>query len=538
MNADDGRELSLREYVRVLGRRKWLIAAALLATLVGALGTSALQSPIYEGEAQMLVLTRASDTIFDNLTQTFADPVRAIQNEIQVLEGEVVARHVQNELGLADLPPDAVGTTIGATDVVSVVVRSGDAATAQALADAYVRAYITVKREQAVDGLVTAGTELQKQVTDLQEQIDALDQQIADAPAEQQAALNDSLAAQRRLLVDQQALFAQRLDQLQVDAALATGGAQVVRNAELPDRPVEPALVRTALLALVLGLLLGLLAAFLTDHFDDSVNTADELERATGGVPILAVVPVDPASDDRPVALSRPGDVAVEAYRRLRTNVQFLGIDAPLRVVQVTSPLAGEGKSTTAANLAVVFAQAGLRTLIVDADLRRPRLHLLFAVDDGPGLTSAIMGEPVSSIARNVGDGLDVLTSGVLPANPSEVLGSPVMRSLLARVADDYDMIVIDSAPVLPVTDSVALSAAVDGVILVTQAGQTSAKHIKAAVRQLQQVKAPVLGTVLNRVSHRSTAAGGYGYGEYGGQVSTEPQPSATPRPRIGRRSG
>lgn len=527
--SESGRELSLRDYLRVVGRRKWLLIVAVVATVVPATVLSAVQDPIYEATAQMLVQTRQADTVFNNSTQTYVDPVRAVQTEIKVLESEPVATRVEKDLGLSTSVPDVTGTTDGATDVVSVAVRSGDATTARVLADAYVRAYIEIKREQAVGGLVSAGSELQKKVTELQGQINAFDLQIAAVPVGQPGGSTD-LTAQRQVLVDQQTLFKQRIDQLQVDAALATGSAQVVRQADQPSSPVEPTPVRTGVLATVVGLLIGLGAVFLVDNFDDSIRTADDLERSLG-ISALAIVPVDRPPDQRPIAMSRPADFAVETYRSLRTSVQFLGLDESVRIIQITSPMSGEGKTTTASNLAVVFANAGHRVLLIDADLRRPRLHQVFGIDDGRGLTTALLGGFDASLLHTPLDNLDVLPAGPIPPNPSELVGGRRMRDLIQEMAGTYEYVIIDSAPVLPVSDSVGLAASCDGVLIVAQARRTSVRHVSKAMSLLERAQTPVLGIVLNRSGSKRRADDGYGYG-YG--YGSHEIPVATPKVDAG----
>lgn len=509
MNATPDRELTLRDYAHVVARRKWIVVTAVVAAVAAAITLAALQTPIYQASAQMLVKTQPNNTIFGNGNTSVGDPKRAVQTEIKVLESQVVSQRVRKNLALADTPPDVKGSSDDVTDVVTVSVRSGDPTSARIAADAYVEAYIEIKREQAVGSLVSAGSELQKKVTELQTQIDALDKQVAGASP----STDQDVASQRRVLVDQQGLFKQRLDQLQVDAALATGGAQVVRQAEQPRDPVEPKPLRTGALALVVGLLLGLGAAFLLDYLDDSIRTTEDLEHATGGLPVLAVVPVDPPPDNRPIAISRPADFAVEAYRGLRTGLQFLSLDSETRVVQVTSPLSGDGKTTTAANLAVVFAQAGHRVVLVDADLRKPRLHEVFALAADRGLTNVLLGDLLELSTYTVLENLDLLPAGPVPPNPSEMLGGRQMRALIGRLAAAYEMVILDSAPVLPVSDSVALATAVQGVLLVSQAGRTSTKQVGQALTKLAQVQAPVLGTVLNK----SATKGGAGYGGYGG---------------------
>lgn len=546
MNEMVDREMTLRDYARVIARRKWVVVAATIATVAAALGMTALQDPVYQTSSQVLVRARNTDTIFTNTNSgTFAS-ASAVPTEIAVLESELVSNRVRDDLGLDRSPPAVNGTQVGTTDVVNAVVRSGDATTAKVLADAYVNSYIAIKREQAVSGLISGGAEISKKLTEIQTQIDALDKQVADAPSSQQAAVEASLAQQRKVLVDQQALFKQRLDQLQVDAQLATGGAQMLREASVPTSPVEPTPLRSALLAMVVGLLLGLGAAFLLDYLDDTVKVPDEMVRASGGLSLLAVVPTDPPPDNRPISISRPGDYAVETYRGLRTSLQFLSLDSDFRTVQFTSPMPGDGKTTTASNVATVFAQAGLNTLLIDADLRKPRLHQVFAIDPSRGLVEVLLGAPYHEVVQPVLEHLDLLPAGSIPPNPSEMLGSRQMRDLLERLSNDYDIIIVDSAPVLPVSDSVALAASVDAVVLVGQAGRSSNRQVGEALGQLQRVQAPLIGTVLNKLTARKRSGGGYGYGygygyggygrygnAYGGGDTTGGAGSARPSDRL-----
>lgn len=511
-------EMTLRDYWRVLMRRKFVVIVGMLAVAIPAVTLSLAQTPIYQAEAQMIVQSLPGDSVFGSAYLGYIDPDRVVQNEIQVLESEVVSQRLMTNLGLDTEPPGVTGAAVGSTDVIAVRVQSGDPPTAQALADAYVEAYIDTKREQSVGGLIQAAGELQARTTELQAQIEALDDRIAsDTEAGASDAEVRTLNDQRRVLVDQQALFKQRLDQLQVDAALTSGNAQLVRQASEPETPIEPNPQRTGLLALVVGLMLGIGAAFLIDFIDDSVRSPESLAALAGGLPVLAVVPVDPPPDNRPIAISKPDDFAVETYRSLRTNVQFLGFDTALKAIQVTSAMPGEGKTTTAVNLAVVLAQAGNRVALVDADLRKPRVHNVFALSPTYGLTNTLLGDPVDLAIAQVDEHLWVLPSGSVPPNPSEMLGGRRLQAVIEELKAQFDYVVIDSAPVLPVSDAIALSRQVDGVLVITQAGRTSAPQVRQTLAGLEQVSAPVLGVVLNKASSRQSGAGyQYGYGGYG----------------------
>jgi capsular exopolysaccharide synthesis family protein len=200
------------------------------------------------------------------------------------------------------------------------------------------------------------------------------------------------------------------------------------------------------------------------------------------------------------VTLSDPRSAAAEAYRTLRTNLQFTMLDRPSRALLVTSPLAGEGKSTTLANLAVVSAEAGMRVVVLDADLRRPRIHELFGVSQSPGFSSLALG--VESGDMPLQDtavaGLRVLTSGILPPNPSELLASPRTAAILESLRELADLVLIDSAPVLPVSDAAVLAARCDGVLLVVRYGKTPRDAARRAREQLDKVGARILGVTIN----------------------------------------
>jgi capsular exopolysaccharide synthesis family protein len=493
-----GDELTLRDYAAVVARRRWIvITSAVLSSLVAIL-LVVLQTPIYSSSSEVLVQPRGADGLFEDQIVNLND--RAIETEIQVIEGQQVRERVRTDLGLDELPPLVAASAVGQTDVISLAVRDANATNTATLANAYADAYISVRREQAVDELLAASTEVQSAIDDLQLQLDGL-------------ADDDPL---RTPLVAQAANFNTTLDQLRVDAALRTGGAAVIESAEVPTSPVEPTPVRTVTLAMIVGLLIGLGAAFLIDHLDDKVRTDDDLERISK-LPVLAVVPVDSPPDHWPIAISEPSHTAVESFRGLRTNLQFLGLDQSISVVQLTSSMAGEGKTTTAANLAVVLAQAGKRVAIVDADLRRPRLHEVFAVPQTPGLTDLLLGSDPKSVVNRVQIDAElhiaVYPSGPVPSNPSELLSSRRVSDLLEQMGAFYDYVIVDSAPVLPVSDSVALSAAVDAVLVVTQSGRVTEHNVIDTLERLSQVSAPVLGMVLNQASGANQ--GYYSYGGY-----------------------
>lgn len=291
---------------------------------------------------------------------------------------------------------------------------------------------------------------------------------------------------------------------------------EVVSGPALADRPVSPTPVRNAVLALVVGLLLGVGGAVLRETLDASVKTAQALTETTGAA-VLSTVPVDARAKRAPLIVAgSAGSVRAEALRQLRTNLQFVNVDAPARAIAVTSAVPGEGKTTTACNLAIVFAEAGKRVVLVDADLRRPRVAEYLDVEGAVGLTNVLAGQAtVDDALQQWGDsGVFVLPAGSIPPNPSELLGSRNMHALLASLRDGFDIVIVDTPPLLPVTDGAVVATAVDGTVMVFRCGRTTAAQARSAAEALGAVDARVLGCVLNMTPRKSTGAYTY-YEDY-----------------------
>jgi tyrosine-protein kinase Etk/Wzc len=335
----------------------------------------------------------------------------------------------------------------------------------------------------------------------------------------------------------------------QISEAVEAGQVEIVDPASLPAGPENAGGPLMMLLGLAVGLMLGSGVALLRESMNTSLRGHEELETLLQ-VPGLVVIPRIAGDAQRtrgglrrllPAALSNgngngahaangaapePAAVlavadgrstAAEAYRTLRTNLIFSQTGQALKSVIITSASPGEGKSTTSSNLAAAFAQQGMRVLLVDADLRRPTLHSIFGSPREPGLTQVLVGQKV--LAEAIQDtsvpGLSLLTAGVLPPNPAELLGSHVMRELLGTMVDGFDMVILDTPPVMAASDSSVLASMVDGVVLVVRAGRTERSMAQQAVRQLTSVGARVLGAALNDPDRVATAYGGGGYYYY-----------------------
>jgi non-specific protein-tyrosine kinase len=278
--------------------------------------------------------------------------------------------------------------------------------------------------------------------------------------------------------------------------------------------------METVLLAAASGLLLAVGGIVLIEFLDDTVKSTDEMNQLTG-LSVLGAISRIPgsASDEKLLQLDETSFPILEAYRTLRTNLLVSSVDKPIQTLVVTSPVPRDGKSTTVANLGVIMAQAGKSVILVDADLRRSALHKLFQAPNRKGLTNVLLqSEPaLDGWLQETGiDNLRLLSSGPLPPNPPELLGSQKMHRLFEHLTQEADLIIFDSPPLLAVTDATVLSMMADGVLVIADAEKTRRGALKEAVQNLQQAGANILGAVLNRVPLRGSEYGYYRYDYYG----------------------
>lgn len=317
----------------------------------------------------------------------------------------------------------------------------------------------------------------------------------------------------------------------------------VAQTGGLSSEPLFPDPMLNLPLGALVGLLLGLLLALVRYLMDNTVKSAKQIEELTGATSIGGVL-FDPDMADRPlVTQHKAQSVSSEAYRQIRTNLQYISVDNPPKIIVVTSSLTGEGKTTTAINLALVLAQSGQRVALVEADLRRPRVMRYLQLVGGAGLTNVLAGKAdLSELLQPWGDGkLSVLAAGPNPPNPSELLGSEQMAHLLAELRESHDFVIIDAPPLLPVTDAAVLAVLADGVVLVTRHGRTKREQLRAAATMVRVIDVRVLGTVLNMIPAKGGGGDyGYGYGYYGYSYQPDPSPRElmTARQEKGRRAG
>lgn len=290
---------------------------------------------------------------------------------------------------------------------------------------------------------------------------------------------------------------------------------QVSNEASYDPDAVSPRLILNFVIGGLAGLVLGVALALVRDLLDRTIRTADHVAEITEA-PVLVSIGFDNEIRSAPLLTDLGGFAArTEAFRLLRTNLQFIGIDEQPRCLVITSAVPGEGKTMTSTNLAVAMAQTGRNTLIVDADLRRPRVATTLGLDPAIGLTTALVGKTAihDAIQVHEASGLHVLASGAKPPNPTEILQSRITADLIKRLCASYDMVIIDAPPLLPVADASVLSRIADGTIVVIRHGKTTRDQVNDAINRIQQVGGRVYGVVVNMVAKR--AVGSYYYYYY-----------------------
>jgi tyrosine-protein kinase len=514
--------VTLHDYLRVVRRRKWIIAEAALLLMLAAVAFSLHQQRRYEASADVLLSAEnlsatVPGTSLNGLSQ---DPERTTQTQAQVARVPEVVQGALDRvsgtgLSVADFLANSSVSTSPTSDILTFAVTNRDAALAEQLANAYAQSYSTYRQRLYTDSIERA-------IADVDRRLQRLDRTGASLQNSGGRAGLGALTAYGALyssLVDRQ----QTLQSMQ---ALQSSVASVLRQA---DGAVltQPKTVRNGVLGLIVGLVLGLGLAFLREALETRVRTAKEVSVRLGGLPLLGRLPRPPKRlqrSEKLVMLEDPASAQAEAFRMLRANLDFMTLDRDARTIMITSALEQEGKSTTIANLAVAFARAGKRVVLIDLDLRRPVLARFFDVE-GPGLTQVALGhvpleealtrivitDPPApkrrfalrrganqngNVTRELLGQLEVLPSGPIPPDPGEFVSSPALGKVLGALRERADVVLVDAPGALHVGDVLALASRVDGIVVVARSKVLRRQTLAELHRLLTMVRAPALGFV------------------------------------------
>ena len=505
-------EPQLREQLRVLRVRKVTVVTVVLVIVSTAMFLSFRQTPQYEATAKVLVKPSG----VDQLLQEAAPSDLSLETERQAVLTTDVAQRARSILGSGpsadillthvsvDVPVDTVLLDITFTDV--------DPAFAQAAANAFATAYLQSKSDSIQAEIEAAREPLLGQIRTLKDQLANAQARLRDLGGPEADELQSEIDALTGNLFLRQSELAQL-------TGVPVSPGSLFQSASLPSEPSSPNHRLAAVMGLLVGLILGIVAAFVRDRLDDRIRGRSDLEDRLQ-TPVLGVIPRERRFHRRggpSLAILRDAQGATaEGYRALRTSVLFATSKRHLRIVMIASASAGEGKTTTCANLAAAMAQAGQRVIAVSADLRNPTLHRFVHGTNETGLSNVLTDQVPLSRAIQTGnlEGIWLLASGPVPPNPAELLQSEGMVRCLATLAESFDLVLIDSPPILGVSDALGLIPNVDGVLFVADAASTTTAAVNDARAHLTRMGAVLLGAVLNRFDPKnSREATQYGYG-------------------------
>jgi len=465
--------VNLQDFVKLIRNRWVTILVTSLIAILGAVAYNLLQTPLYQASTRLFVSTTSGKSISESYSGTRLSQERVF-SYTELVSGATLAQRTIDRLGLTMSAPALKErvTAKSKPDTVLIDVSVLDASPVQArdIANALSDEFVVMARELETP-----------------------------SPGSQPDA---------RVIVEQ--------------------------RATVPVKPVVPKTVRNLALAIALGGLLGLGLAFLRDLLDNTVKTQETLEGITG-TGVIGYVPFDKKiSETAAISFDTDNSSTAEAFRKLRTNLQFLAVDDPPRVMVVTSSSPSEGKSTTSINIALALAEADHNVILVDGDLRRPRLAKYLDVLGSVGVSTVLSGgAPLNEVLQKTKfPNLSVLAAGPTPPNPSELLGSLAAEKMLAELRAQFDYVIIDSAPLLAVTDGAILAAKSDGALVAVRAGKTRRDQLTHAIGMLNDVGATLLGSILTMMPTRGSGAYSYNYYYYGGSYGdgvhgrTELQPA------------
>jgi polysaccharide biosynthesis transport protein len=538
----------LRDYVRILWTRKWtafLIAAIVVA---GVVVLSYRQTPVYQSQVKLIVPDVPSNTGPGTPTLSRVDP----GVEAQIATSYLVATKVQKVVPwAAKVSPDqlsrfmTVAPLKTASSILLFQAQHPNPQRAADLAQAFATQYLQYRIQRTLAPYQQARDQYKRQLQQDTAALDTFNQAHPFHVGEphEVTAQRDQLTG--TVAVDQSGYNSN----VQAIADIEANARQAIfQPAKVPHRPIRPNHFRDALFAVIIGLALGVGGAFLRDYADDSLRGPEDLERQAGA-PLLGVIPhVSTRADGSRLKLA-PGELflvsgndpkapATESYRTLRTNLLFVSVGGPIRRLLIASPVKGEGKSTTAANLATVMALAGQRVLLVGADLRRPSIHKFFGLSNRLGLSSVLSGQ--ATLLEAIQDpgvkGLRVMAGGPVPPNPAELLGSVAMKEFLEQASDATDWVVLDGPPVLGLADASVLATVSDGVLVVVNEA-TNRRVLAHARDQLAKVRARVVGAVLNNFGPATSYSYYADYYAYTSSYYYEQEAGET-RGRVFRRRG
>ena len=506
-------------------RRRWYVILG-VAVVAGALtfGLTSLRTEQYQATAAVRVVDQSAATVINR--QPAGQPLREVNTQLEVVRSDSIRRAADEKIGAtANQVTSVTVEPVADADLIQITATSPSPEVAAQAANAIADVYVEQRRTEISSDLKANAANLRAKTEELSGQVDIVDLAIREAANDPRRV--GELETERRGLSDQINELRLKASEYDVEADLRAGTVQTINRAEVPTSPSSPKPVRDALLAAVLAALAAAAAIIIADRLDNRVRGATSLSRIHDAPQLLGTIPAIDTKKSDPTHLVVAGTPEAEAFRKLRSAVWFYAVRTETRSIAVTSANPSEGKSLVSVNLATSLAASGARIALVSADLRAASIGRFFGIDETErGLSEHLAGMvPAEDTFRTVEfDEHSILfvPAGPPPADPGVLLGSAAMSDFIGKLTTSgIDLVILDSAPVGPVGDTIDLAQTVDGVITVVREGQTRLSEINGAMEALRRTGSNVIGTVLNATKLGPDGYGyGYGYG-YGGKPAS-----------------
>jgi len=494
--------MELQDYLAILWRRKWVIVITIIVTEIVVIVGTLLTTPTYSATATLRIATAANGAV-NYSDYMYAD--RLLNTYVQISTTKPVLDELKRRLSLINLPQIEV-KTIPNTELIQISVEYKDPTLAANITNTLADILVSQSAELYMGGGKSSLDILSEQVTRMEDEVNQARIEYLDLVAKNPGDTAGIQAAKQAMDLKQQ-IYVSTLDQYEqsrLREALRANSISITDPAVPPLSPSKPRKVLNITLGFLIGSIGGLGLAFLFENLDSTLYTAEQIENVTK-LPALGSIP-NVEIQTRMVANNGSNPYG-EAFLRLRANIHSLNQDTPISTLVVTSPEPGEGKSTIATNLAIALAKSGQKVVIVDCDMRIPTQHRIWKLPNNKGLSKVLMQESdlEDAIQETSIPMVQVLTSGPLPRNPSELLGSPQMDGIIELLRQRFDTVIFDSPSILEVTDAAVLAPNVDGVLLVVNRARSRKENVRAACKQLIDVKANTIGVVINRAEHNGS---------------------------------
>lgn len=500
--------MEINQIFKILKTRKLIVYQAVVIIFAVAMAVTYFQKPVYQATATILFKEKdiSSSMLFGNIFSQFgSQPERSLQTQIKLITLRPLLQNIIDKLKL-NIEPESLRKKIDIksesnANLLNISVKDESAYKAAKIANTLVEEYLNSSKQITTTELTRARQEVYKKLKDTEEEIIA----IAKETAKKKGSIPDDLKAKLDMATGIYIMLAEKHEQLRISEELRTSDALLMAPAVVPENPVFPKPVQTAIVSLLGGLMVGIAFAFGIDQLDNTIRTTEDAE-AIFKLPVIGQIPYQDSLaklDDKILVKSHPKSTGAEACRTVRTNIEYFNAEKNMKTIMIASANPQEGKSVVSINIATAFAQTGKRVVLISCDLRKPSIHIYTNTSNTKGLSNYLAGytEIVADIVQDSSvENLKIITSGPIPPNPSELLGSKRMEQLLNELREKMDYIIFDTTPILAVTDSTVMAKYTDGAIIISDYKRTSREDAKKATSALKKTGVRQLGVILNNI--------------------------------------